>query len=349
MRKIVISGAGIAGLTAAINLAKSGFDVEVYEKEKDVGCRFHGDFQGIENWTTEEDTLKILKEMNIKINFPCIPYKRTDFYSHDLTPFKINFKRPFFYLVKRGSSEKTIDQGLKKQALEIGVKIFFNREITIEKADIIATGPCKVSGIVRGVTFKTNMKDKAFAILDDDIAPKGYAYLLVNNKKATIATVILKDFEKSNEYLRRAKKKFRKIVNFNSEQEREFAGYGNYFIRKTWIDKGRFYIGERAGLLDFLFGFGMRYAMLSGFLAARSISHKEDYNLLVKRNMLNILKTSLSNRFLFEMMGNQGYKHFLSLLQKEEDPGEKMRKYYNPSLLKKIIFPVAKLKFRKRI
>lgn len=54
MKRIVIAGAGPSGLTAAINLAKAGFSVNVYEKEKDVGKRFHGDFQGIENWTTED-------------------------------------------------------------------------------------------------------------------------------------------------------------------------------------------------------------------------------------------------------------------------------------------------------
>ena len=51
MKEIKILGAGLSGLTAAINLAKEGYRVDVYEKNKDVGMRFHGDIQGLENWS----------------------------------------------------------------------------------------------------------------------------------------------------------------------------------------------------------------------------------------------------------------------------------------------------------
>ena len=50
---ITIAGAGIAGMTAAINLAKAGFEVEVKEMRSEVGARFDGDFQFLENWTRE--------------------------------------------------------------------------------------------------------------------------------------------------------------------------------------------------------------------------------------------------------------------------------------------------------
>ena len=59
---IKILGAGIAGLTAAIVLAKSGHLVEVFEKNKDCGMRFHGDLQGLENWSEKKMWLKSLKK-----------------------------------------------------------------------------------------------------------------------------------------------------------------------------------------------------------------------------------------------------------------------------------------------
>jgi phytoene dehydrogenase-like protein len=37
MKEMKILGAGLSGLTAAINLAKEGYRVDVYEKYKDVG------------------------------------------------------------------------------------------------------------------------------------------------------------------------------------------------------------------------------------------------------------------------------------------------------------------------
>jgi flavin-dependent dehydrogenase len=76
MKKVQISGAGPAGLSAAINLAKAGYPVEVFEKNKKVGGRFRGDFQGLENWSEDDDTLLKLNEMNIDINFHHHPFSK---------------------------------------------------------------------------------------------------------------------------------------------------------------------------------------------------------------------------------------------------------------------------------
>lgn len=349
MKKIVIAGAGIAGLTAAINLAKSGYDVKVYEKEKEVGCRFNGDFQGIENWTTEEDVLQELKKMNIKINFLCAPYKNISFYSHDLENYKAKLKRPLFYLVKRGHSKETLDRGLKEQALDSGVEIFFSKRIDPKNSDIVATGPVKVGGIARGMTFRTNINDTAITVFDDNIAPKGYAYLLVNNGEATMATVLFRHFETARECFRKTVEKFRSILDFEIRDEKEFTSYGNFLPRNSWKEKGRLHVGERAGFQDGLSGFGMRYAMISGFLAAKSITENKDYDELIRENISGRLKTSVSNRFLFESLGNKGYKRFLSKIKRSGDSAAFLRRHYNPSFPKRMVFPIARLKFRNRI
>ena len=75
---ITIVGAGPAGLTAAINLANAGFETTVYEQNQNAGLRFNGDFQGLENWSDEDDTLQILNQIGIKINFLCHPYSGND-------------------------------------------------------------------------------------------------------------------------------------------------------------------------------------------------------------------------------------------------------------------------------
>ncbi len=59
-KKIKILGAGISGLTSAIVLSKAGYNVEVYERNDDVGKRFDGDFQGLMNWVFEEDILNFM-------------------------------------------------------------------------------------------------------------------------------------------------------------------------------------------------------------------------------------------------------------------------------------------------
>ena len=48
--KTHIVGAGIAGMTAAINLSKSGKSVIIYEKNDCIGGSRDGDFEGMENW-----------------------------------------------------------------------------------------------------------------------------------------------------------------------------------------------------------------------------------------------------------------------------------------------------------
>ncbi|MBI5875899.1 MAG: NAD(P)-binding protein [Deltaproteobacteria bacterium] len=68
-KEIEIVGAGPAGLVAAINLAKAGCKVTVYEEKSEVGHRFHGDFQGLENWSSEEDAAVLLERLGIKINY----------------------------------------------------------------------------------------------------------------------------------------------------------------------------------------------------------------------------------------------------------------------------------------
>ena len=53
--RVDILGAGLSGLAAATILAKAGKEVHVHEIRKNSGARFDGDFQGIENWTSEID------------------------------------------------------------------------------------------------------------------------------------------------------------------------------------------------------------------------------------------------------------------------------------------------------
>src|SRR5215211_9091382 len=70
---IRILGAGPAGLTAAITLARAGRSVTVYERASDVGTRHHGDYEAIENWTTHDDLYSELATWGLQTNFRCVP------------------------------------------------------------------------------------------------------------------------------------------------------------------------------------------------------------------------------------------------------------------------------------
>jgi len=97
-----IVGAGLAGLTAAIVLRKQGIPVRIFEKAPDVGHRLNGDFQGLENWSSERDITEILKDIGIRINFLCTPCYEGVVYAPGIKNERVKSDRPIFYLVKRG-------------------------------------------------------------------------------------------------------------------------------------------------------------------------------------------------------------------------------------------------------
>lgn len=351
-KEIDVVGAGPAGLVAAINLTKAGFDVTLHEAAPGVGHRFHGDFQGIENWTTEQDAREFLAKVNVKVNFRFEPYRGGIFFSPGLKKREIRAGETLFYLVERGGSEGCLDFGLLGQAKDAGVKVVLNaRSWKMDRGGIIAVGPRGADMIAKGIVFETDLENEAYAILDDRIAPKGYAYLLVNLGKATLATVIGRDFRNEKRYLERTLETFRKLVPAAMRNVREFGGYGNFFLRPTADEGKKLYLGESAGFQDALFGFGMRYAMISGFLAAQSVIQGNSYDELWRKHLLPLLRTSLSNRMIYEFLGNGGYEFILKRIAKTADLREVLRRQYNPSLLKMGLFPLALFlaNFRKRM
>src|SRR3989304_4248282 len=349
-KKIEIVGAGPAGLVAAINLARAGYKVTVYEEKPDVGHRFHGDFQGLENWSSEEDAAVLLERLGIQINYTCQPYSELTVFDANFNKRIIRSQRPLFYLVQRGHAPGCLDYGLMEQAIEAGVEIVFNRRVDkLEKGGIIGIGPRAADAIAKGIVFNTNMEDIAAAILDDRLAPKGYAYLLIHKGKATMATCMFRDFTSERECFERTVETFKKVFpNLDIIDAKEFGGYGNFFFDKPAFENGKYYVGEAAGLQDCLWGFGMRYAMTSGFLAARALIENKDYEALIRDNLIPMQKASLVNRFLFEMLGNNGYRYCINYLA-GGNAMEKIKKLYNPSFLKTLLYPVASWRYKSRL
>jgi flavin-dependent dehydrogenase len=325
-----IIGAGPAGLAAAIHLAKNGCRVIVYEKNPDVGMRFHNDFQGLENWTTEDDVLSFLRSMSIEADFYCKPVYGGLLYGPSEHA-AIHSAEPLVYLVKRGSSRDTLDRSLKRQALDSGVRIEFNTTVPAGEGDVIATGPKKPDMFAVGLVFDTDVADTAVIVLNNDIAPKGYAYLLAADGRGTLATVLYAHFDRCDQYLDKAVATFRGILDFELRNPARFSGFGNFFLKKSAFDKGRRLVGEAAGFQDFLFGFGIRYAITSGYLAAKSIIEDIDYDHLWKLGFSKQLKMSALNRRLYEMFGNFAYNNLVKKTIASGNPRRLWQRFYNTS------------------
>lgn len=315
----------------------------------DVGYRLNGDFQGLENWSTEDDVLESLRDIGVDINFLCAPCSEGIIYSAGMEPAQVKSGKPMYYLVKRGPMAGTLDTGLKEQALELGAEIIFNHRVdhTTGKT-IVGIGPRGGDVIAVGITFDTSMEDTAVVVLDDDIAPKGYAYLLVNQGYGTMATVLYREYRRGDDCFRKLRSFLDSRMELDIRNENQFGGFGNFFLRDTQVRQKKLYIGESAGFQDCLWGFGMRFAIASGYLAAKSLIDGSDYDTLWKRELKPMLETSLINRFLFEKLGHTGYR-FLTKKFSAGDPCHILIKHYNYSFLKHLLLPFAKRNFTNKV
>ena len=346
-RLITILGGGPSGLCTSINLAKAGYTVEVHEKNETVGSRFGNCFQILENYTEKEELLESLKKMNIKINFFCHPSKDIDFYDSKLNCCSVSSTKPYGYYIKRGNEKATLDYGLAEQARESGVKIIYKSKLPLEKADIIATGAKSATGVAKEIIFDTDIADTFKVILDDNIAPKGFSYLFVINKKGTLGTAILRKFSEIDKFADRTADRFQKIVNFKLQNQRDFISIVDFCLAKSAVVNNALYVGEAAGFQDSLFGIGIRISLTSGYLAARSIIDNVDYDSLWKKHFFNKMKASVVNRFFYELGGNFGYDLF-NKRAKNRDLGEFGYKLSNPTKLKNIFFPIIKIIWKKK-
>ncbi len=344
MKNIKILGAGISGLSAAINLAKAGYSVDVFEKREDCGKRFYGDLEGFENWSSQQDVLDQIQSFNVKINFDCSPFKSMCM-TDGKEILKNSFEKPIFYIVKRGVLEGSLDQGLKNQAQDLGVNIHFNSNVNKNDVDIISIGVAenKIIAVAKGITFDTEADDIAVSLLNYKTSYNGYSYLLINNGLGTICSVnyYIEGLD-INAYFKKTIEMLTELFDFDIRNEKKAGGVGCFLIKPRLIENGKIYTGEAAGLQDFLWGFGMRYAVISGFLAASSIIENKNYAELITQKLSGKIKTSVVNRYVIEMIGDRFNKLMIKRAKRKSNWMDLLYKGYNPSWFSKTIYPIAK-------
>jgi 2-polyprenyl-6-methoxyphenol hydroxylase-like FAD-dependent oxidoreductase len=116
---ITVVGAGLAGLACAIALARTGRKVVVREWHRHVGTRFHGDFQGIENWSDERDALDELRASGIETTFDYHPVYEGIAFDACGQHYRLRSEQPLFYLVRRGQQDGSVESALLRQAIAI--------------------------------------------------------------------------------------------------------------------------------------------------------------------------------------------------------------------------------------
>lgn len=344
-RTLEIVGAGPAGLAAAITAARKGARVVVYDRAREPGARFHGDFQGLESWSTEEDVLAELAELGVEPTFEHIPIRRQRLWDPDGREHVYASGRPFYYLVRRGSEAGTLDAGLVRQARDLGVEIRWGIAVhRLPRGGIVAGGPRGADAIAVGYLFETDLADGCWAALCEALAPGGYAYLLVHGGRGTLATCMFDDFAHQGEYLERTRELFQRRLGFTMRDPRRFGGAGNFRLPETAHRGDLLFAGEAAGFQDPFWGFGMRYAMVSGHLAARAWleGSPASYDRLWEDRLAGRIRAAAVNRFTYGRLGDLGYRLLVRRLDRVSDPRAWLRRRFARRHWKDLLFPLVR-------
>lgn len=329
---IKIAGAGLAGLTCAINLAKAGYKVEIYEKCSRVGKHYPENPQLLPNWFSEEDVIEELEKCNVKIN-RLRKIEEAEIYIDHQKVIISGSKIPVGYVVLRGG-ENSLESYLVKQAEDLGVKLkkgvtvnlqgFSEKKFTPYRArsgagetfptvDIIATGIGRPITSGYAQVFKGKFEPtKVKVFLKKRCSPSiGYGYFFPHN--GTVATVkISRKIGEEQVNLKQAlgnleEKYFKEDIKkenflYDFKTERSFG------IPKSAEMNGMLVVGEAAGFQDELFRFGMRYAILSGYLAAKSIIEGLNYDILWRKRFLDEFQKTTKVRKIFESLKKEKFR-----------------------------------------
>ena len=344
-RPVRVAGAGPAGLSAAITLARAGVSVEVHERGPRPGCRHHFDFQAIENWSSPDDVLELLHGLGLELAMPRHPIRELLLMRGERDVVRTTSDRPLGYLVQRGPGPDTLDDALQRQAEGLGISIHCGSKLAPADADIWATGPRAATGIVAGYTFETENAPLSLCLLDEGYAPGGYVYLLVADGKATLATVLLCSFERARACLEKASALLGERLHLDMRHVRRFGGIGQFRVpSRPGCDFSS--PGEAGGFQDLLFGFGIRLALTTGHLAARSLLDGGGCQ-SQRREVEEILRASTCNRLLFDLGGRLGHRYLIRQAERR-GPRTFLADLYRFGTTKAVLYPLARRWFRHR-
>ncbi len=369
-RPIRIAGAGPSGLAAAIILARAGRAVEVHEAKRDVGTRFIGDLQIIEGSSEAEPVPDFLDRLGIERNFYFRAANWATFYDHRRVGRRIQSDEPYGWFIHRGAEEGTLDRGLLAQAQNAGATVLFNSRLSPDQADIVATGPASPDGLAKEMTWKIgsgewgvgggstaapadnsdsrpptpdSREELIDVYFDHKLAPGGYSYLFVLDGVVTFGCAIVAGFKQIDSYFDHSLLAAQRLHHFEVPKDaRTGYSYMNFHLKRAATSNGTRFVGEAAGFQDYLFGLGIRYALTSGSLAARSILEERDFDDLWKSELQGKQETSLVNRFLYETGGNFGLSMFVRQAARAKDFHQYLSGWHRSRWWKSLLSPIIR-------
>ena len=336
-----IVGGGISGLTTAIVLAQRGVDVEVFERERAFGVTHPVRLDAVENWTTSQDFDTLLARWAID-PAPFRSAASVEVCAYDGECHALRGGRPLLYVVRRGDDPRSLEQTLKRQALGLGVHIRYGRTLPRERADVWAVGAQRRGFFLdAGLTFRTNQPDRIAILVDQRLTPKACAYLIVSQGVGTLAVLLTRQFGRARRLLADAVGAFQRMQPFDMRGARLRSGFGGALNAFGSRSSGPLAVGEAAGFLDYLWGFGIRHAIFSGVLAARALLEGDDYGSSVAREIRPLVQSSLINRVLFDFANNAACRALIRYFCAHQDLPRLMHRFYQSRGARSIFLPWA--------
>jgi len=288
--RITIAGSGLAGLTAALRIARAGREVEVLDLKHRIAPSSGPHTEAVRDYVGGE----ALKELR-QHGFDLEPFGTIDTTVRKSERFENILQGRAYYLFLRGMEPETVDQELYYRCLDAGVSFTFGTKFEQgDRADIVATGPPKGSFNVLGAGFTfsaegSNLDQQtAYALLDNNVAPGGYLVVTPGLDYHSIYSVAWGELD-YDRLLKMAEAGASKpwVMDILGSSKRIGRIYGKAYFTLDPIANaergGTRYIGEAGGFQDAIAGFGFRYAVLTASLAAESILKGTSYSLLLRK------------------------------------------------------------------
>ena len=332
VEKVRIAGAGLAGLTAAYVLSKANRPVEVYEKKSRLLPSSGPHTEGIRNYR-ERDVLEELKSFGFDL-----PPFSTVLATIRVSPHARNVIRgPAHYLFMRGREDHTVDQILFRRAQAAGARFHFDEEIDPADVDIAATGPPRDGYNILGAGYSVSEagsdlpRDTAYALFDNEVAPGGYFAITPGIGFHSMYSVSWSELD-FDRLLARTEKAFdlpwiREIVGSGKRVGRIL---GRAYVAPDPISgavrDGTLLAGEAGGFQDAVAGFGFRYSVITGGLAARSLMEGSDYRALLRETFGLEFQQASAMREKMNHATNDDYDRMIGALGPEISLKEYMKR-----------------------
>jgi hypothetical protein len=258
----------------------------------------------VENWLLDIDLVDELTSWGLNVNFHCAPiYSGTWFGPGFRDEATVRDSRPLFYLIVRGPLPGSLDWGLL--------------------VDIVSGGAAQPRAYGVGYNFKTSAPNTACICYDDDLTPGTFSYLAFCEGLGAIVAVAFAPLRGVKERLPRIVEGFRSRLAFDMEEPTYFAATVGFNLPQT--------------------GFGIRMAMTTGYLAARSLLEGLRYDELWRARYEAVMRAAVVNRWAQEVLGNYGYPLMLWYLRRHANAGRAiLRRHYYPLWYTPLLWPLAK-------